>query len=76
MNDLLPIIILLALAVVVFFTFGFAIGHDYGRRKGRLEAIDEMQPSYGILLSEFSKVPNQYKDFHYSNNPDDMTWQE
>jgi len=76
MNELLPIIMLLALAAVVFFTFGFAIGHDYGCAKGRLKAIDEMQPSYGILLSALSKVPNQYKDFDYSSNPDDMIWTE
>jgi len=76
MDELLPILALLALAAVIFFTFGFAIGHDYGCRKGRLQAIDEMQPSYGILLNALSKVPNQYKDFDYSNSPDDMIWQE
>jgi len=74
MSELFPIVTLLALTAIIFFTFGFAIGHDYGKRKGRLEAIDEMQPSYGILLTELAKIPNKYKDFHYSNKPEDMIW--
>jgi len=74
MNELVSIIILLAVTAACFFLFGVLAGYHSGHRDGRKEAIDEIQPSYSILMARLAQTPNQYKDFGYSDNPEDRIY--
>jgi hypothetical protein len=71
MGELISIILLLAVTAVCFFLFGVLAGYHSGHAAGRKEAVDEMQPSYSRLMVELAKKPNRYKDFSYSDNPED-----
>jgi hypothetical protein len=74
MNDLLPVLVLMAFAAVIFFAFGFALGHDYGYKKGREDTLDDMGPTYSDLLAHFSTGPKQYKNLDWSGDADVETF--
>lgn len=64
-------VIFLVVVAAAFFAFGVLAGYHAGHAAGRREAVDEMYPSYSIMMVELAKVPNRYKDFGYSDNPGD-----
>lgn len=64
-QDVISIILVIAICAVVFFGLGVVAGFHAGFNAGRRNATDEIQPSYDIIVTKLAQTSDlKYRDLN------------